>query len=546
MSLNIDPPVAVAAPQPKTEELHRDSVREIVEMIAMVFLAFTLVRTFLVEQFVIPTGSMAPTLMGQHKDVLCAACKFPYQVNASREEQGQQVDSGDCPNCGFRMPLADLETFKGDRILVDKSAYEIAEPQRWDVPVFKFPGAAKHNYIKRLVGLPNETVVIEHGDVHTGPNPLPPNGQTTIERKPPSKVRALLQMVYDNDFVLTDWIKAGWPACWFAADEGREGNWTASEDYKSFSTTDDAGELVWLRYRRIVPGVETWRNFQAGGLTPRDLEEAQPHPVVDSYAYNSGVSGAFDPHRSLGQHWVGDLALECELSGPSGSAQPGNGLIVLQLIKGGRQFECHFDLTKNTVQLAIPGLETYQPQASVNLHGAAKHRILLANVDEQLLLWVDDLLIQFNAPTTYPSLANYQPTAQDLSPVGIGVQGAAVRVDHLRVLRDIYYIADHVDDRRSGPASEIGAAREEYPLGPDQFLMLGDNSPQSLDSRLWEGVDAAGNREHYVHRSLLLGKAFFICWPHSKVPPWAWTVEFWGLRFEFPFYPNFSRMGLVR
>src|ERR1700757_3546108 len=102
MSSSVNPPPNFNVPPPKMKEHHHDSTREIVEMIAMVFVAYTLVRTFLVEQFVIPTGSMAPTLMGQHKDVLCAACKFPYQVNASSEEEGRKVETGDCPNCGFR------------------------------------------------------------------------------------------------------------------------------------------------------------------------------------------------------------------------------------------------------------------------------------------------------------------------------------------------------------------------------------------------------------------------------------------------------------
>lgn len=523
---------------PKAQELHRDGTREIVEMIAMVFLAFTLVRTFLVEQFVIPTGSMAPTLMGQHKDVECAACNFPYQVNASSEEAGRLVESGDCPNCGFRMPVGELRTYGGDRILVDKSAYEMADPERWDVPVFKFPGGAKSNYIKRLVGLPNETVVIEHGDIHTGPNPLPADGHAEIQRKPPQKVRALLQMVYDNDFVLADWIKAGWPACWSAEGTARDGNWNASEDYKSFSTSA-GGEAVWLRYRRIVPGVETWRNFQASGLTARDIEAAEPHPVVDNYAYNSGASGAFDVHRGLGQHWVGDLAIECELTRTSPGAPQAAGEIILQLIKGGQSFECRFDLAKKTARFAIPGVEGFQPQAALDLSGANKHRLLFANVDEQLLLWVEDRLVEFDAPTAYASLGNYAPTAQDLSPVGIGVRDVGVRVDHLRVLRDIYYIADHVDPTRRGPAGEIGAAREEFPLGQDQFLMLGDNSPQSLDSRLW-------GPEYYVHRSLLLGKAFFICWPHPHVPDWAFPIRFRGIRFYVPFYPNVSRMHLIQ
>jgi signal peptidase I len=249
------------------------------------------------------------------------------------------------------------------------------------------------------------------------------------------------------------------------------------------------------------------------------------------------------------------LALELELSHPGKTPEQTTGRIVLQLIKGGRSFECHIDLAKQTAQMRIPGLDEYHPQAVLNLRGADKHRLLLANVDENLLLWVDDQLVQFDDSTMYPSLGNYAPTKEDLSPAAIGVEDATVRVDHLHVLRDIYYIADHMDTSRRGPAGEIGAAREVFPLGKDQFLMLGDNSPRSLDSRLWGIEDLNGNREYYVRRDLLLGKAIFICWPHALVPDWAvslqapdWAVlrPFRGYQLDVPFYPNFARMSLVQ
>src|SRR6476659_5463063 len=52
-----------------------DSMRETVESIAVAFILAFLFRTFVAEAFVIPTGSMATTLMGRHKDVQCPNCK---------------------------------------------------------------------------------------------------------------------------------------------------------------------------------------------------------------------------------------------------------------------------------------------------------------------------------------------------------------------------------------------------------------------------------------------------------------------------------------
>ena len=56
-------------------------------------------------------------------------------------------------------------SFNGDRILVGKFLYQYEEPERFDVAVFKFPAEAKTNYIKRVAGLPGETIRIGHGDL---------------------------------------------------------------------------------------------------------------------------------------------------------------------------------------------------------------------------------------------------------------------------------------------------------------------------------------------------------------------------------------------
>ena len=69
------------------------------------------------------------------------------------------------------MHLDDEPSFKGDRILVMMFPYDLpflpgsGPPERWDVVVFRYPEEPEVSYIKRLVGLPGETIRIYHGDV---------------------------------------------------------------------------------------------------------------------------------------------------------------------------------------------------------------------------------------------------------------------------------------------------------------------------------------------------------------------------------------------
>lgn len=49
----------------------------------------------------------------------------------------------------------------GDNLIVDKISYRFQEPQRFDIIVFPFRYAEKTYYIKRIIGLPGETVRID-------------------------------------------------------------------------------------------------------------------------------------------------------------------------------------------------------------------------------------------------------------------------------------------------------------------------------------------------------------------------------------------------
>lgn len=111
-------------------------VRDWAESIIIAFILAMVIRTFVVQAFKIPTGSMRPTLL--EGDIIMVN-KFLY---------------------GAKIPFTDLRLPK------------IRQPKRGDVIVFIYPENPKKDFIKRLVALPGEIVEIKNGTIYINDQPL--------------------------------------------------------------------------------------------------------------------------------------------------------------------------------------------------------------------------------------------------------------------------------------------------------------------------------------------------------------------------------------
>ncbi|MCK0537702.1 signal peptidase I [Alcanivorax quisquiliarum] len=115
-------------------------VREVVEFtnsLLPVFFVVLVIRSFIVEPFTIPSGSMLPTL--EVNDFILVN-KFAY---------------------GLRLPVTNT------RIVA------LGDPQRGDVMVFRYPLKPAQNFIKRVVGVPGDHVVQRQGQLYINGEPLP-------------------------------------------------------------------------------------------------------------------------------------------------------------------------------------------------------------------------------------------------------------------------------------------------------------------------------------------------------------------------------------
>lgn len=92
----------------------------------------------------------------------------------------------------------------GDNLIVDKISYRFQEPQRFDIIVFPFRYAEKTYYIKRIIGLPGETIRIDdEGNIYIDGEVLDESfGKETI--KDPGRASQPITLGEDEYFVMGD------------------------------------------------------------------------------------------------------------------------------------------------------------------------------------------------------------------------------------------------------------------------------------------------------------------------------------------------------
>lgn len=527
----------------KPLKLPKDTFREAIETIVFVVVLVLLLKLFVVEAYVIPTGSMAETLYGYHKQFECPECRHAFAVNCSEEVVPQDgivkpVRDCVCPNCGYQKQFTPTSpspgSTSGDRVLVHKTWYHIDPPRRWDTVVFKYPEdpQKKHepmNYIKRLWSTGNETIAIHRGEVFASKDRFGASqttseterdswkaesmnrdtkesltafqqsqqlgfvGKTQFEllRKPDVVVMAERRLVYDNEHQSKTLIEKGAPPRW-ASDPGRStgSDWRMDDPQAPRKFTRDGSSVSFLRYQHLTENA--WVN----------PPNAKPAPIRNVMGYNSPST----VHDRAG-YWAPDLMIECR-------AVLNDGTVTLELSKGADRFQSRFADGKVTIVRITSGREQVMAERVCPVSRSGSYDLRFANIDCRLRVWVNGKAVDFNGETDYPLLpvAEYDPLdtgkegwtkANDLdAPASIGAAGR-VEISLIKLWRDTVYTVSGSDLSPAAYADYVNT----FFVQPDHSFVLGDNSAQSSDSRWW-GV---------VPQRLMLGRACFIFMPLPRI-----------------------------
>ena len=558
-------PALAAAPRP-------DGIRDTIESIVVAFILAFVFRAFMVEAFVIPTGSMASGLFGQHAYHRCGLCNYPFAYGLREDQrvitrEGVRVVPGtlansysvQCPNCGYKgdgnsvvnTPEKPVSGNAGDRILVLKWPYDVGGdwlgPKRWDVVVFKDPEDGDTNFIKRLIGLPGEVLQIIDGDVYTVPEENVPAPILEALSRPPQA-------------------------------------WNPDSRRLSPAQFEELAALLQIRRKTGEAQESLWmlhydHDFRPNPTIPRESDFAPPAWVTerdDSGWNNTGSRISFEPKHD-GDDWLRLVGKRIEDDygynniGPQGGhvllsfvlvPESSKGALKLYLSKGTDEFVCRID-ANGTIQLFKIGLRGALVQLQKNhiepLAAGKPLSIEFENLDYRVAFRINGEEDVATVDSQYgPDPVRLfkqfgRDDSSNLAIIRIASEEMPLHIEHLSVLRDVFYRSDcileaynQLNPTRKNPYANLpGWGTTLNPIrlriDPSEFYCLGDNSPQSKDSRLWWEVcpilEQRGDY-HYgtVPGDFLIGRAFFVYWPSgyriSKDTPGV--------------IPNVGRMRIIR
>lgn len=147
----------------------RQAGRRGVILFVLLACALLAARTFLVQGVFVPVrvegGSMAPALLGAHRDIACPGCGGATAVGAEAAAVDREIP---CPRCGSPLPRSNGSLIPGDRVLLDRFTYRTRDPRRFELVAFRSPEGRGELAVKRVLGLPGEEIAIRGGDLWIG------------------------------------------------------------------------------------------------------------------------------------------------------------------------------------------------------------------------------------------------------------------------------------------------------------------------------------------------------------------------------------------
>lgn len=469
------------------------------------FVWLLVLKSFFLPLFIIPTGSMAQTLAGAYADHTCPNCGWAYEVGVHETPHPPIPPLPiliQCPNCRYVQQTASvsptgvkLKPKSGDRIVLHGWMYDWGAPfsaKRWDVVVFKNPNQPEENYIKRLIGIPGDTIEVIDGDIFVTPKG---ESEPRISRKTRFAQCALWIPYYDHDYL--------------PRGEGREGRNYYKPRWEARATADAWKELDSRAPRfdgLAAPRAEI--QFVTG---PKGSD--RPGLIQDINGYNAYHGYDTVPPPEI----VTDVRLSADVEFAAG-----DGYVELQISKYDNLFAARLYRDGRLSLTRTTGDGQTQEWGSANVSVSQRPVTLsIGHADYQVVVEFDGRRALVSSPEHYSVKAAAvrgrgrlaaSPTAR------VAAEKAQLTLHHLKIDRDVHYTSRTVNNFPGR-----GIEGTPVKLRDDEYFCMGDNSPASHDGRWWRADDlgphlrARYERGEYtvgtVPADQMVGPAFLVYWP---------------------------------
>lgn len=521
-------------------------VKEFLTSVVIAFAMAFVSMAFVIRGFVIPTGSMAPTLLGAHIRVhsprsgadwpvtpqfYAQGRRAPLPVQGSASQPIKVHDPFSGPfTLGRELRAPSQRLRSGDRVFALRYLPGVSEPERFDPVVFVSPTNPDENVIKRLIGLPREQVALLDGDafVRQAASGQQGWGGTgwSIARKPERLQRTLWYPFFDSSR-------------------------RSSEDMQPWRSSEDGWNL-------------SGKSFTYEGQGPTRLTwDARVWPIDDFVAHNEAPREFKLTERP--RYPVSDLRLSVNVANASGG--------VVRLGVGARRHEFMGEVSGTTARVAMRaiGEETWTTLDERRFGGLGEkpRAVEFWHVDQALWLFVDGELVAGG-----PEEGGYSWTPEERLTHALGLRldqigtevtalssgtlprdatgryspptpwleldGPGATLHRVSLARDIFWRPDvrFFEGQRSPSPGRSTHPATSPPLDEGQYFLCGDNSTDSNDGRTW-GEAGAVVRQQLPHagdgvvpRELLIGRAFIVYLPALN---WRGPIP----------VPDFGRMRLL-
>ncbi len=491
-----------------------------------------LVRHFALEAFVIPTGSMATSLLGEHVTLVCQECDVDFKVGSpfgNPEQPQPPMFTGPCPDCAspisvtttdgmdldFPCPYCGTEVSPSQLQRVS-GAYPVFHPEcpscqaLVEAAPARVRGWTGRGYDSSFTSLAKDLV---WGDV-VGGNKIVVNKTVYLWRDP---ARWEVVVFKFPDDAYTTYIKrlVGLPG-----ELLRLRNGDLEVDGALVPRPLEIQEAIWVEAGaraafRDELGSDPWASPDGGfahighdfavdslGRAPdepaRLLFEAQ---ILEHNSYNvrsetelpSFLEGPGDYDADARP--VGDLRLGASIAPLEGAG--GVELVILEVL--GRD---ESSLRERRYRARIPVAEAgpWQLLLDDELVAEVTRAPLPLGEAADLVFWNadDQLVLKHGDDVVFQHVYDGGSGLTHSSRVGLAAWGIKAELDAPTLHRDVQY-------------TDNGSMPEE-PLGEGRYFVLGDNSANSLDGRDWGSFS----------ERLLVGKAVAVFWPAH---PWDWQMR---------------------